>query len=52
MVEKADAQKSEIENQRRSNEEYLRFVVQIVDREVLTQALSRPIEHDPLKMLE
>jgi len=32
--------------------EYLDFMVEIVDKEVLLQALSKPIEHDPLKILE
>jgi hypothetical protein len=30
----------------------LEFITQIVDKEVLLQNLSRPIEHDPLKILE
>jgi hypothetical protein len=32
--------------------EYLDFMVEIVDKEVLMQALAKPIEHDPLKILE
>jgi hypothetical protein len=32
--------------------EYLDFMIEIVDKEVLTQALSRPIQHDPLRVLE
>lgn len=27
-------------------------MIEVVDREVLLQALSKPIEHDPLKVLE
>lgn len=32
--------------------EYLEFITQIVDKEVLQSNLQRPIEHDPLKILE
>ena len=32
--------------------EHLDFIVEIVDKEVLQQALEKPIEHDPLKILE
>lgn len=28
------------------------FIIEIVDKEVLQQALTKPIEHDPLKILE
>lgn len=32
--------------------EYLDFMIEIVDKEVLMQALSKPIQHDPLRVLE
>ena len=32
--------------------EYIDFMIEIVDREVLQQALQKPIEHDPLRILE
>lgn len=32
--------------------EYIKFITEIVEKEVLMQALQRPIEHDPLKILE
>ena len=32
--------------------EYLDFMIEIVDKEVLMGALAKPIEHDPLKILE
>ena len=38
--------------QRKATEEYLQFLVKTVDPEVIQTALSRPIEHDPLRMLE
>ncbi len=32
--------------------EYLDFIVSVVDKQAIQEALSRPIEHDPLKILE
>ncbi len=41
-----------LEEDNRKVKEYLDFMIEVVDREVLLQALSKPIEHDPLKVLE
>lgn len=41
-----------IEEQQKKVVEYLDFITEIVEKEVLLHALSKPIEHDPLKILE
>ena len=49
---KCAAEQAEVEAQRQKNREYLEFIIKVVDKEMIAAALSRPIEHDPLKVLE
>lgn len=41
-----------IQAQQAQVEEYLDFIINVVDKEVIQTALQKPIEHDPLKVLE
>lgn len=52
QIQKAQDIIEEIEADRKKTAEYLDFVIEHVDPEMLIQALQRPIEHDPLKVLE
>lgn len=49
---KYHAEQKLVHEQRQKVVEYLDFMIEIVDKEVLQQALQKPIEHDPLKILE
>lgn len=51
-MKKYHEEQEQIDRQHQKTVEYLEFITQIVDKEVLLQNLSRPIEHDPLKILE
>ena len=51
-MKKYHDEQDQIKKQHKNNVEFLEFITQIVDKEVLLQNLSRPIEHDPLKILE
>lgn len=37
---------------RQKTRDYLDFVIKVIDQEMIASALCRPIEHDPLKVLE
>ena len=51
-MQKFHEEQKQIEEHHKKVLEYLDFIVEIVDKEVLQQALEKPIEHDPLKILE
>ena len=52
LLKKYHAEQSMLQGQHLKTKEYLEFITQIVDKEVLQSNLQRPIEHDPLKILE
>ena len=51
-MQKYHEEQKQIEEHHKKVVEYLDFIIEIVDKEVLQQALQKPIEHDPLKILE
>jgi hypothetical protein len=51
-MKKYHQEQEDIKKNHQKTIEFLEFITQIVDKEVLLQNLSRPIEHDPLKILE
>lgn len=51
-MKKFHEEQAAIDAHHKKTVEYLDFMIQIVDKEVLLQALSKPIQHDPLRVLE
>jgi len=51
-MDKYNSEQAQLKSQHAKVVEYLDFMIEIVDKEVLQTALEKPIEHDPLRILE